>query len=469
MNSPPRMPRFASDLLIRWVPLLALGAVILYFFCFVDRYAINVPYHDGIYDLLRPVTLVEKADNVRDGFEELFKWHADHRTGATRLLVYVAYLVEGEINFHTLALLANMALPLILVLFYLMVRNETYRWVYLLVSGLLLLHIRCYMIVLWSQASFAYYYVFLYGFACIVLLHKVTPLRLGLAAVLCIFSTLTYAAGQLVWLLGLASLLHQYILTRSRPLSYAAVWLMLAIIATLVWRIDMPESTYFYPGSEAPAGIRDLFPDYIVDMSVPLFLERYGTSLLVTLGSALTGDSMLLAGGAGLSMLLLLLYITLRSYKDDDVRLLLCCWFVVAAAAAVTIGRARVLAPDTILVSRYSFLSVILLSSLALLLQLRLKRFKSFVLPVIVVAAGIYWAWAFRIFAPPLQEILNQRYTEYNLDMYPVYFRGEGESVTAVLEDAVSMGMYKPPCKPLPDCEKSPRGHVEDGAADTLH
>jgi len=131
--------QFASGLFVRWLPLLAFCAVIAHFFWFVNSQAINIPYQDGIYDFLEFVSLVEKADNVGSAFEELFRNYNDHRTSATRLLVYGAYLIEGEMNFHTLALLASLALPLILLLFYLNVRDEEYRWIYLLVSALLLL------------------------------------------------------------------------------------------------------------------------------------------------------------------------------------------------------------------------------------------------------------------------------------------------------------------------------------------
>ncbi|MCB1688058.1 MAG: hypothetical protein KDI33_06215 [Halioglobus sp.] len=446
-----RLSRFASGLFLRWLPMFAFFAVIVHFFWFVNSHAINVPYQDGVYDLLNFVVLVEKADTFWGALEQVFGWHADHRTSATRILVYGAYLIEGEMNFHTLALLANLALPLILLLFYLHVRDEEYRWVFLLVSALLLLHIRFFMIVLWSQAAFAYFYVFLYAFACLFVLHKVTPLKLALAAVFCVLSTLTFAAGQIVWLMGLASLLHQSVVIRNRPMVYPAVWFLLAIVTLLLWRIGAPQISAYYSDLKS-AEVVLFFPDVLFDMSPGVVLERYGSWFLVILGSAIVDSSTPAAATFGLCMLAVLLYVTIRFFKHEDIRLVLCCWFIVATAAAVTLGRARTLVPDYILDSRYTFLSVMLLCTLTLLLQLRVKVFRSYALPVIVLLACLNWAWTFYHFVAPLEHDLKVRYNQFNANIFLVFARPVEES-NAIVQEAIAMGIYIPPCKPLPHCE----------------
>ena len=131
-----------SDFFVRWLPLAAFCAVIAHHLWFVNSYAINVPHQDDIYDFVQFVSVVENADSAGDGFKALFNQYNDHRTSASRLVVFGVYLAEGELNFHTLTLVANLGLLLILLLFYLTVRKEKYRWVYLLVSALLLLNFR---------------------------------------------------------------------------------------------------------------------------------------------------------------------------------------------------------------------------------------------------------------------------------------------------------------------------------------
>ena len=243
-----------SDFFVRWLPLAALCAVIAHYFWFVNSHAINVPHEDDIYDFMQIVSMVENADSARDAFHVLANQYNDHRTSASRLLVFGVYLTEGELNFHTLTLVADLGLLLILLLFYLTVRKEKYRWVYLLVSALLLLNFRAFEIILFSQGAFAYYYVCLYAFACIFTLHKVSGPKFLLAAVFCTLSSLTLASGQIVWFLGLVSLLHQCLVCERRPLLYAAIFAgsiaILRIITPMmtchlpaIYNIDILQST----------------------------------------------------------------------------------------------------------------------------------------------------------------------------------------------------------------------------------
>ena len=439
----------ASDLFERWLPLLAFIAVIANHLWFVYSHAINIPYQDGIYDYLRFVQLAEAADGAKGVFAELFKQYMFHRTSAPRLFVYAAYLIEGEVNFRTLTILANLVVALILLLFYLSVRGEKYRWIWLLVSALLLLHLRTYTIVLWSQPAFPYYSVFFFAFAGLFALHKVTMPKLLFAGILCTFSAFSYASGQIVWLLGLASLLHQCLISGRRSLMYPALWLLIAIAVFAVWRVD-----YIVGGTGGLDIDLRMLPSQLVDAPLNQILMRYVAFFLVMLGSAFTDSSVWGAGAAGLMVLAILSFISIRFIKQEDIRLALCCWFVVASATAVTAGRAIWLSPDYILDTRYSFLSVMLISTLALLIQTKFKLFKTPLVYLVIPLAGIYWIWAHRHFEGPLQDLMNERYKAYNKERYPV-FGMPSTQPAAVVREAISTGVYKPPCRPFPECEAS--------------
>lgn len=444
-----------SDLFVRWLPQLAFIAVIANHLWFVYSHAINIPYQDGIYDFLRFVNLVEAADGAKGVFfAELFEQYIFHRTSTQRLFVYVAYLVEGEVNFRTLTILANLVVSLILLLFYLSVRGEKYRWIWLLVSALLLLHLRTYTLVLWSQPAFPYYSVFFFAFAGLFALHKVTIPKLLLAGILCTFSAFSYASGQVVWLLGLASLLHQCLISGRRSLIYPAIWLLIAITVLIVWSVD-------YTGGSVTGNtylglnLNPLsLPDQLYDAPLYQVMVRYAAFFLVMLGSAFTNSSAWGAGTAGLIVLAVLSFISVRFLKQEDIRLALCCWFAVASATAVTAGRAIWLSPEYILVTRYSFLSVILVSTLALLLQTKFKLFKTPLVYPVILLAGTYWVWAHRHFEGPLQNFMNERYKAFNNERYPVLGRPSTETA-AVVREAISTGLYKPPCRPFPECEAS--------------
>jgi hypothetical protein len=433
-----------SSLFVRWLPLLGFCAVIAQYFWLVYTYAVNIPHWDDIYDFLNFVILAESATSAWDAFTELYRQYNDHRTSASRIVVYATYLAEGEVNFHTLTLIGNLALPLILLLFFLTVRGEKYRWVLMLVSALLLLHLRYFTLISHAQATFAYFYVFFYAFACLFALHKVTPPKFVLAVALGALATFTFAAGQIVWVMGLASLLHQCFITKRTTYIYPAMWLLVSITVLVLWRVG------FY---EIPsARVLTVLPDTLIDAPFHQQLVRYAAYFFVTIGSAFTDTSTIIAGALGTAILALLIFVTVRFYKQEDIRLALCCWFIVASVAAVALGRALWLPPEYILTTRYTLLSVLLVSTLTLLVQLRFSLLKPSVVYLFVPLAGFYWVWANHQFEPSINEILLSRHSNFNSNKYPVLDRPKGES-NEIVDDAISVGIYRPPCKPLPQCE----------------
>ena len=81
----------------------------------------NIPYEDDIPDLLKFAVHAEQLNGVQETLEIGFRQYNDHRVEATRLLVYGIYLIEGEMDFRTLIIIANLGLLLILFLLYLKV------------------------------------------------------------------------------------------------------------------------------------------------------------------------------------------------------------------------------------------------------------------------------------------------------------------------------------------------------------
>lgn len=444
-----------EEYLVRWLPLFAFIGVVAYFFWFTYSHAINIPHEDSIYDFLRFLLLAQDADGFTGAFSEWFKHYNDHRTNASRLLVVAAYWLQGEVNFQTLSLLANLSLLCVLGLFYIAVRREKYRWVILLSAALLLLHIRAYTIVLWGQAAFAYCWVFAYAFACFFALHKVSPARFVLAATLCTLASFTFAAGQVVWLLGLAMLLHQTLIVKNTSVRYAALWLIVSIVMLIVWRIGF-EPLPAPDVSQLPEeDLRRFFPGVLLNPTTQELVTRFCAFFFVILGSAFFETNTWGAGITGVVMLLTLTWLSLRDFKGDDHRLAMCCWFVVASAAAITLGRASVVSPDYVLSTRYSFLSVLFASALAVLVQTRVEVFRSRVVYVCALLACAYCIWSYQHFAAPLSEGLAKRYERFNKGHYIVFGYSAGES-GKIVHEAIARGMYNPPCRPYPDCEVAP-------------
>jgi hypothetical protein len=436
-----------SPWLLQWLPILAIMTVLAHFFWFIASQAANIPFQDDIADLLQFINLVEGTENRQIVFEKWFRQYNDHRVGATRLLVYGAYLLEGEVNFRSLTLLANLALPLMLALFYLCVREDPYRWIFLLVATLLLVNLKFYTITFMSQAAFAYYYVFLYAFACVIALHRVTAAKFALGAVFCALSSFTLASGQAAWAIGLASLLHQSLLSGRKSLWYPLAWSLVAAVMLVVWRLGFVVGEFEIPVEQ----IRAALPDYIGDAPLLQALPRYGTFFLAFTGSALIDFSVTWAAVAGGAMLAWLAYLSITAMRDDDVRLLLCCWFAVATLAAATVGRALFVAPDAILHARYNFFSVMLLCPLALLTLTRFTVFRTYAVYLVVLLALLYSVSAWRHSQDRLQMELDRLHRAFNLGQYPVI--GYGDGANAIVREAVAKGIYYPPCRPFPACE----------------
>ncbi len=443
----PAKPLRDSRFFVHWLPLVGFCAVIAHYLWYVYSNAINIPHWDDIYDFLNIVILTESAGTAREAVSELFTQYNDHRTGASRLFLYVIYLAEGELNFHTLTLFGNLALPLTLLLFFVTVKDEEYRWVFMLVSALLLLNLRYFPLVLHAQATFAYFYVFFYAFGCLIALHRVTPPKFVLAVLLGALASYTFAAGVVVWVLGLASLLHQHLVTRRIARPYPVMWLVATVIILALWRSGFSDVS-----SEK---IVTILSDTLIEAPLDQKLLRYVSYFFVIIGSAFTDTSVVVAGVLGAAIFTVLITVSIQRYRQEDIRLALCCWFVVCSVAAVTAGRALWLPPELILTSRYTLLSVYLITALSLLLQQKIALLRTATVYLPVLLAGFYWAWANHHFQKSIDDVLQWRYLQFNKNIYSVLDRPRGEP-NEIVERAISLGIYNPPCKPFPKCEDTP-------------
>ncbi len=434
--------------------MLGFWAVVLYFAWFQFTYAVNIPHHDGIYDFLQFIVNVEQAESVRTAFAHWFAHYNDHRTNASRIQVYLAYLVEGEVNFHTLTLLANLSLAWILGIFSIALRGHPHRWLVLLASAALLLHIRVFEIVLWSQPVFAYCWVFVYAFGTFFALHNITPVRFILGCLLCTLATWTFAAGQLVWALGLFSLAHQGLTGNRKAWVYAAAWLVLAIIMESIWLADYdPIEISDFVGVD-PDLRNSHFPGLVINPTLGELGYRMLSFFLVLLGAATQASSTLnalLLGAAGLALLCFLSY---RQITRDDIRLLLCCWFVVGTAAAISYGRAFIAEPTLILESRYSQISIFFMCSL-LLLTVTAYSFRHYGATLLVTVLSLgFCVYSYTAFEPQLVKSMNKRFDKYNNGIYEVFGAPKKEP-RSIVEKAIELKIYSPPCKPQPACEDS--------------
>lgn len=428
-----------------WFPLLLIIASAGYYFWFLYQYAVNIPLQDEIYEVLNFMSAVVKSDDWHTTLRLFFNNYNDHRTASSRLIYYGAYLVQGEVNFRTLTILANLALPLLLVLFYLRVRDQQYRWLLLLPAAFFLFQLRAYGIMFWSMSAFAFFYAFLYGFCCVYLLHEVNRTRFFIAIVFAALANFSLASGQIVWLLGLVSLLHQGMVQKSVSIRYALYWLLIAIVALMVWQC----APSFEPIADwgLPSGTTLGAPP----AGAP-FLESFihlVQFFLLLLGSFIGEGSKLFAATLGGLSLAVLAWVSVNSYRETDIRLELCWWYVVLTIAAVAVGRADFLKLEYALNSRYSILSILMLATAWTLLAVKLNIRSIRILLLVSLAVGLFSFDSYVRYAGIFESHINGRIKFYNRQVYPALGYTVQES-GATVKEAISLGIYKNPPRPLP-------------------
>ena len=421
-------PRWLSS----WLPALLIALVALHYFSFLNQHAINVPLGDDIYDVLQVVSGLQKAPDLASAWETIYTQHNDHRTLSSRLVYYGSYLLTGEINFRTLTFLANLALPLLLFLLLRMSYSHPLPILVLLPAALVLLQLRAYGITLWSMAAFAYHFVFLYGFAAIYCLHRVTPLRFVIALCLATLATFSLASGQAIWLIGLIALLHQW-LFRDSNWRYPLGWVIAAILILKAWRVGLETPNTLYAMLE-------------------FFFHSPGHHILYTLsllGSAVSENNVGIAALAGAAMLVALLTGSLRSLRSDDIRLTLCAWFVVLSVVAMVLGRAPYSTVDYALSSRYSFPSILLLATCWMMLAVNYHWRSWLILGPAVTLAICYNIYSYQTYSNALQPYVEKRVENFNKGRYFAWTRSMKET-SAIVAEAVELDIYHPPATPLP-------------------
>ena len=450
--------RFAAQVL----PLILLVATIALYFSFIMQYALNIPFQDGVVDFLKTMVFLDRADNFKDSASIFLAGYNDHQTTASRLLVYAVYLIQGEVNFQTLMAVANIGLTLILLLFYLRVQREELRWLWLLGAALVLLNLKNYSNIFFAQSAFPYFLCYLYSFAGIYVLHKVTLTRFVFALCFCALASFTFAAGYAIWILGGASLAHQSLVLKNRSLGYLSVWVLCACGALGLWILSDAGALALWSVGLGSEGVDEAL---IVGLAAlpnsmsggaPLtdLLVRYVMWFFVILGSAFSHDDAAIAIGAGVLLVSALTVFSVLAVRKGDIRLELCCWFVVASAAMVTLGRAKLFLPVQILNSRYCVISLLLVAAMVVLAQVGIKKRSVVGSWIVVMLAANYSYWTYLHFLPAVEDFHDDRVVTFNHAAYPVMGYSPQYTNGIVLE-AIERGLYVPPCRPYPQCSAS--------------
>lgn len=408
---------------------LALG---VYFFLFVETYALNVPFHDDILDIVNFLMRFEDSQGAWESLLLLHEQHNDHRTAASRLVYIAAFHGAGEINFRLLALLANLALVLLLIGFSSQVRKLSYFPILLLIMSLLLLHPRAFALLTFPMAAFAFFYLYAYSFLTILFLHR--PGRLGFClAVLCAFiANFSIASGQFTWLFGAAVLIYRHVTGIDVGLAKVGLWLLISVFALVL----------FHVGLETPNDILTLIIKFF---ETPLHQTHF---FLTMAGSVVGFESVFMSSLMGVVLITLLALLTLEDWPRGLGPLHWYAWFTLASAAVLSLGRAMYVDIDYALAPRYSFASMNFIVCLFLLVIQRPRCHQpAQLIGAVALAAIVCWS-NYHTYTPIYDDYKERRLKRYNADRHWI-FGYPMKQTNAIVQEAVDRGYYHPPAKPL--------------------
>jgi len=406
---------------------LALLAFLAYAVLFFI-WRIDVPYQDDFNDILRFLLRYQGAANFEERITLILEPQGNHRTGASRLVYLLVLHVQGTVDFVSLSVLSNFALPILCLIYSFLLFRGQQPVLALALAALIVFSPRAFTLLHWPMTAFHFYFLLLYGAMAIVLLQYRAPLAFIGAALAATAASFTSAGGQAVWIIGALYLVYLGA-TTSRGYFAAVLWVLTGLL--------MATTLYVRSSVDSP------FP--AVEEAGLLHFTHF---VLVLLGSAGSYGSAALSAGLGFGLCCLFLAIVLRDLRFGLHAGHFYTLLLFALAAAISWGRSRYFHAEYALTARYSFVSLHLVACLLLLWLSRRPIISRPLLVALLVSALLFCIGSYRFYGPQYERLMNRRVEVHNAQRYGVPFRSDAEMQSWV-DAAVQAGIYKPPGRPL--------------------
>lgn len=411
-------------------------AVVSIYAAAIFSQSLNIPFRDDFQDILIFVVEFHAASGIWDSMRVLVEQHADHLTYASRVVYYLTFMLEGEVNFRTMVVVSHLGVLLLSCLFYAQIElGSRLKPVFFVCLFLLLLHPRAYGLLIWPMATFAFFFAFAYPLVTFALLKNPAGYRYPLAILCAVLATFTMSMGQFVWVLGLLFLWMERHVLESRYRGYLFGW-VLAALATMVLFYS-----YFSPQFQ----MSDLL-GYVLENPIHS-LQVY----LTMLGSGLGFGHVPLSQVLGVVSLLASVFFLFQGFRSELKPLHYFLLFNLASIAVIVMGRAygfsffEASVGEIALRPRYTFASLMLWVTL-FVLWLNYTKTVSFLRVVSILAiAMLYNAACYQVFYPQFEQHRKQRLGNFNR-------LGVVDSIAwptqEILKKAEEAGIYVQPKRP---------------------
>jgi len=200
---------------------------IVVFYGFSVTYSTNVPWFDDIENIPFFLSRLLDAPGWYERAEAFLRPNNEHRVLSARLIVYLNYLLTGEINFRALAFVGNLTVLGIFLLLSRAYLKNSGPLLSLIPAAFFIFNLQFYSMTFMTIMSLQYQLIICEVFLSLYLLIKPSRLSFGVAILVAILSTFSMGNGLMVWPTG--ALLLLYLGHWSRLIT----WVIVGILAII--------------------------------------------------------------------------------------------------------------------------------------------------------------------------------------------------------------------------------------------
>ena len=183
---------------------------VIIFYGIFYKYSVNIPINDD-YAILDFLNKIISTDSVYEKIKLIFAQHNEHRIVYDRIWALISYKLSQQVNFNILALIGNLSLIPIFIIFAKKTQELNKNLIYLIPISVLIFNITFYENMTFAMATLSNLTVFVFSLLSIHFFTKIdlSNKNLTLAITFFVFATLTQGSGLFLIPIGLIILLYK--------------------------------------------------------------------------------------------------------------------------------------------------------------------------------------------------------------------------------------------------------------------
>jgi hypothetical protein len=181
---------------------------IVIFYGFSVAYSTNIPWFDDIENIPYFLSRLLDASAWYESAEAFLRPNNEHRVLSARLIVYLNYVLTGEINFRALALIGNLTVLGIFLLIARAYLKNSGPLLYLIPAAFFIFNLQFYSMTFMTIMSLQYQLIICEVFLSLYLLIKPSRFSFGVAILVAILGTFSMGNGLMAWPTGALLLLY---------------------------------------------------------------------------------------------------------------------------------------------------------------------------------------------------------------------------------------------------------------------